>query len=173
MIAHIITGLSGSGKTTVSNIISEKEDSLIINTDKVREKIFENIDCKKNTFTQDQLGQVYKTIEILAFYLFSSNPKVKHIIFEGAFRNEQQRESIINIAKKLSIQISIIHVTAKDDIIKKRITDRFNSGLQAADFDSYLRLKKIYEKPMKCYSIDNSYNIDLLKNNIDNYLDSL
>lgn len=28
-------------------------------------------------------------------------------------------------------------------------------------------------KTTKCYFIDNLYNIDLLKNNIDNYLDSL
>lgn len=175
MNIHIITGLPGSGKTSISRLIAEKEDSLIVNTDELRDKLFgcASDSTASGDFTQDQLDLIYKVTEVTTHYLLLSKPGVKHLVFEGTFRLKAQRQGIVDIARKLSSNANVLYVYAEDEIVKMRITNRFNNGVQKADFNTYLSVENAYETPQSAFEIDNSGDENSLNILIDNYLSIL
>ncbi len=109
-------------------------------------------------------------MSVLTKYLMLSKSKLEHIVFEGTFRKKLQRNEIVEIAKSNGAEVSIVYVKAKDEILKERITARYNRGEQAATYETHLKVKKSYEIPDNAYMVDNSSTFQELENSIDLYI---
>jgi predicted kinase len=173
-IVHIVTGLPGSGKSEVVRIMEDKTNALIVNTDEIRNKMFPTVGTSANRdFTDKELKIVYLCLPILVSYLIRAVTQA-HIVFDGTFRFESQRQSIIDEVHQLGHQVYIWYVKADAEIIKQRITCRHEAGRQHADFGTYLAVKRLYEIPTNPWAtVDNSYTIPELRSKVTSYLERL
>ncbi len=170
---HIVTGLPGGGKSEVTKYLANKLGAIVINTDELRDKLFptEGRD-EVGDFTPEQLGQVYSSLRPVAFYIVKANPK-KHFIMEGTFRLNSQRQNVIDEMKKLKHPYSVILVEVDEEEAKRRIQERFDSGRSESTVVSYLKIKKIYEKPRNAYVVNNSGSLKDLYKKLSEYIGSL
>lgn len=167
---HIVTGLPGSGKTSVSKILEKKLDAIVINTDEICGILFpDRTVTVDGDFTDEQLTLIYKFIPVIATFLVRVMP-LKHIIFDGSFRLDSQRVALINAMKVINCSVSIMLVKANESAIKERISKRYNTGLQLARYETYKAVEKQYETPSQAWVIDNSGAIGDLESHVQEYI---
>lgn len=169
---YVVTGLPGTGKTEVSQILNELLGGSYINTDDIRNDIF----LKKPSINSIKIGQqfevVYKVLPIIVNSILLQNLG-SNIILDGTFRFRWQRDSIIEIGEEKNIPVAIIKVVySKDEVIKKRMELRKAHG-HHADFQTYLSAIKEYEDPDLFYPITNKGSIADLKIEVKSFLSKL
>lgn len=166
-----ITGLAGSGKTTVANILENKLKALNykvlhITTDSVRENLFKGeINDLSQDFSDDELKRSYNGLYFLCEEILKQNPETI-IITDGTYRKTAQRLLLEVIAEKQSSKVVFIKVEVDANTAKSRLNERFKNGGLGGFVDP-----KDYEEPV---------NINLLKikndsnlNNLDKQIDQL
>jgi len=134
---YLIRGLPGTGKTTISKILSEILNIEILSTDKIRRSISFN----GNLYSKENKEQVYRKLEeLLLESLNERNPK----ILDGTFSKVTQVERIYNLCKTQKYGLKIIECFCSEETIKKRLITRTDS-LSDADYDVYEKIKEEYE----------------------------
>lgn len=173
-----ITGLPGSGKSTVSKFLKEHfENNCVLvrhyTTDWMREKLYPELrhdDVKfDRDFTHDELARSYNGIFMLFDELLRVN---KHlvIITDGTYRKRSQRDFLAKIAKRHGVQFYLILVLVKNKNIhikrlNKRKQKRSGSGLEA--FESAVKAYEYPSKEEKAISIFNDENLNTLRKTVD------
>ncbi len=171
-LIHIVTGLPGSGKTKVAKIIARSVNGLLINTDDVRNILFARDGFTGAfDFTPNQLEVIYKVLPVVMTYVTEVAPS-KDIVFDGTFRLNEQRETVRRAANKLNREVSVVVVSADERDIKDRIDHRHTAEGHQATFETYLKVRGVYEIPIDAWAIDNSGKLADLAQKVYVYLQS-
>ena len=169
----IITGLTGSGKTEAANIISNKCSSIIVNTDKVREIIFDGVKADKSgDFTDEHLKYVYRSLPAILYYTKIFNGS-RCVVFDGSFRLRKQRCRLRNMSKMICDEVVTMKIVATPSIVKKRLKKRKEREGQSGVYNTYLKVKSEYEEPDQALEISNEGTLSELEDKLINKLRQL
>jgi predicted kinase len=132
----IICGLPGTGKTFLSNKLSQYVNATVLSTDKLRKELF-----GKPTYTAWERALIYDVLFLLAKYLHSSGI---NCILDGTFNMEKSRSEVKELLNLTNDQIHIIECICPEDMIITRLLLR-KDDYSDANVSIYLKMKKIYE----------------------------
>ena len=149
-------GLSGSGKSSLSRLLSEWFYARVISTDEIRQNLYGSAD-KSIKYSADANIKVYENLLNEGIEEFE---KGGNVIFDAAFLKRSHREKIISSFNKKDCIFIFVYskiYDEKEEIILKRLADRFggadagNAGgltdYSEADPAVYFNQKKYFEEP--------------------------
>lgn len=160
-------GLSGSGKSSLSRLLSEWFYARIVSTDVIRRNLFGGAD-KSVKYSADANAKVYETMLEEGLKEFENCGRQGNgggVIFDATFLKRAHREKIINAFNKkdcifIFVYSKIYDEKEKEEIILKRLADRFGVGganadsaadglndYSEADAAVYFNQKKYFEEP--------------------------
>lgn len=124
----IMSGVSASGKSTVSQKLLDVTGAIRIRSDIERKRLF-NILLSDHAATGIDAGiytgqasqQTYARLIELAEAVINSGYSV---IVDAAFLKHLQRERFSMLARRLGVPYIIVEVTASDEILRQRISER-------------------------------------------------
>lgn len=136
----LITGLPGTGKSTVANHLSKRINASVLRTDEIRKRLF-----VKPKYTDEEKEIVYKSLFLIAEKLL----KVKsNVVIDGTFYKRSLRHRIYRTAASTRSRLIIVECVASVDAIERRMRRRKNrkkKGLSDADYGVYKKIKREYE----------------------------
>ena len=139
-LSLIIThGVSGSGKTTISQKALEKQGLIRIRSDVERKRMYdlkasENSKSAINSgiYSKDASLKTYQKLEKLAKLILKSGYSV---IVDATFLNQADRNLFLELSKELSVKFVIIDLVADKAILEKRIIQRSTDQNNASEAD--------------------------------------
>ena len=120
----IVTGLPGSGKTTLSKKLSKKLGLPIINKDAMKELLFDSLGWKDREWSK-KLGMA--TFGLLYYIMEAQMMAGKPFIVESNFKHEFDSKKFLALKKKYSFFPIQIVCETKGEIIFQRFKKRFES----------------------------------------------
>lgn len=132
----LITGLTGTGKTTIAKKLAPLIDAVVLSSDKIRKEII-----RKPTYTRREKELVYDVMSLLAKYLHEVG---KNCILDATFFKENLRQAILKKTGAAKSQIQIIECICPEDVILERLRNR-KDRYSDADIAVYFKIKKAYE----------------------------
>ncbi len=170
----IMHGLSGSGKTRVSDELVGLLPAIRIRSDIERKRMFgieESTSSHSGTgtgiYTDESSRAVYARLVECARPMLESGHT---IILDAAFLRDWQRNAALQLAHDLDIPAVIVAVDAPIPVLRERISKRAQSGLNASEANlAVLEHQLISRDPFSeqenrfILSCDNSSNIDAEK----------
>lgn len=109
---YLFVGYPGAGKTTISELISEKTGAVHLWADKERLSMFD-----QPTHTEAESTQLYNKLNSITEQLLNSG---KSVIFDTNFNHFQDRQILRELADKCGAETVLIWVQTPKDIAKKR-----------------------------------------------------
>ncbi|KYC50671.1 MAG: L-seryl-tRNA(Sec) kinase [Candidatus Methanofastidiosum methylothiophilum] len=148
----VITGLPGSGKTTIADALSKEIDAVVLSTDKIRKSMFKN-----PIYNEEDKRIIYNELFSQGKNLLSAG---RSVILDGTFYTRALRERAKEIANATNEKIFFVYCETPESILKERITKR-KDKYSDADFSVYLKIKEIFEDfEEEVISIDTSKNLN-------------
>lgn len=135
----LIGGVLASGKSTYSQIIKEKYNLNVINKDRLKEILGDNI----HVSTREENLKLSKASFDIMKYLLISNEDT--IVLESNFKNSELVE-LKNLLYELDYKVLSLVFDAKDEILHERFLKRLNSNRhyvhKSQDFTNIIDFKK-------------------------------
>ncbi|KYC51738.1 MAG: L-seryl-tRNA(Sec) kinase [Candidatus Methanofastidiosum methylothiophilum] len=158
----VVTGLPGTGKTTIAESLAKEIDAVVFSTDKIRKMIFE-----KPVYNEEDKRIVYDELFSLTGKYLASR---KNVILDGTFYTKALRQSAKEVGKTFSENVYFVYCETPEELLKERI-DKRKDKFSDADYSVYLKMKKIFEEfEDDVIIIDTSNpvntNIDIIKTRI-------
>lgn len=135
----IMSGLPGTGKTTVAKSLSPLLDAVILSSDKIRKELFE-----KPTYKREEREIVYKIMILVAKYLLNAG---KNCILDATFNKEEFRNQVMEKTQCPAKEFFIVECICPEELAISRIQSR-KDDYSDADLTVYKNMKEIYE-PVK------------------------
>ncbi len=133
----VITGLPGTGKTTIAEALAEELDAIVFSTDKIRKMIF-----KKPIYNEMDKKIVYNELFLQARSYLSRG---KNVILDGTFYSIELRENAKDVGRSLSNSVFFVYCSTPEELLKERLNMR-KDKYSDADYNVYLKMKKIFEE---------------------------
>ena len=124
-------GLSGSGKTTNTRLLTGKFNAIQLRSDVERKRIFAHAD-NEDIYTSQANDQTYARLQELATIILDLGYSV---IIDAAHLQSQRRQQFITLAEKQHVPWLIMSYKASPDILRKRIKQRLKDQQDASDAD--------------------------------------
>jgi len=132
----IITGLPGSGKTTIADSLSKEINAVVLSTDKIRKNLF-----KDPIYNEDDKRIVYNELFFQTKKYLASG---KNVILDGTFYSKSLRNMAKQVGESVGEKIIFFYCETPEHILKERITNR-KDKFSDADFSVYLKIKEVFE----------------------------
>jgi uncharacterized protein len=149
-IIFLITGLSGTGKSTVARKIAVDYHATLINTDIVRKETA-GIDRYEQHHDQFNTGlydpkRVDETYEQVMQHASRSLKKKESVVLDATFQKKKYREMASHLASKHQAKPVIIQCVCPDAIVKKRLDERVKKkSVSDGRWEIYLLQKTTFE----------------------------
>lgn len=131
----IITGLPGTGKSTLARALADSIGSRHLNTDVIRGEL-----GMRGQYDAKSKEAVYEELLKRAGELLEEGQSV---IIDGTFYKKNLRNRFLELARRRQKSIRWIELRASEETIRQRVReDRPDSE---ADFEVYKKIKAIYE----------------------------
>jgi uncharacterized protein len=120
----VLSGLSGSGKSTVGKQIAGSIGGIQLRSDAVRKHLAGIPLLSKgdsSIYTPEMTAQTYQQVLSLAEKLIIQGFTV---ILDAKYDRQSLRGDVIDLAHRLGIQLDIIHCTAPEQVLIDRLTQR-------------------------------------------------
>jgi len=143
----ITHGVSGSGKTTVSQKLLESHALIRLRSDIERKRLF-NIGANDSSrslpdsgiYTADASRKTYLQLQKFAKLLIEQNYSV---IVDATFLDSEFRQMFQELAMELSVKYSIIDLEADKKTLEQRLIDRNQSSNNASEADLNILEKQL------------------------------
>ena len=135
----ITHGASGSGKTTVSQQILEKDGAIRIRSDIERKRLY-NLEATESSksglgegiYSKEASAKTYMQLEKFARMIVSAGFSV---IVDATFLQREDRQPFQELARDLSVGYFIIELEADEAELKKRVQKRLSEQENASEAD--------------------------------------
>ena len=147
----LLCGLTGSGKTTLAEQLSERLNLPVFSSDAIRKSVVArpghentsmNVEIHHQSVTEKTYGKIVREAEkqILGG---------RGAILDATFAQRANREKVSRMAAKHNVPVFLIHCSATDAIIKERLARRVSAGLDLSDgqWEAYIAQKSACEPP--------------------------
>jgi predicted kinase len=131
----MVMGLPGSGKSYFAKKLATKIRAEYLGSDELRKEL-----GLMGSYQLDNKLSVYEEMFNRAKKIHKSG---NSLVLDGTFYLQQVRDLFIFLAKTLSWQLFIIHVTASEELIAKRLSKPRTDS--EADMDVHMRIKSEFE----------------------------
>ncbi|NRB51845.1 MAG: AAA family ATPase [Saprospiraceae bacterium] len=131
----IITGLPGTGKTTVATALSERLSAAHFNTDMLRTAL-----GLRGQYDQETKAQVYSILLARAKDAIRDG---KTVVIDGTFYQAKLRARFEQLANAEGVPVHWIELSADTEVIRKRVSKQ--RAYSEADFEVYQKIKESYE----------------------------
>lgn len=135
----ITMGLSGSGKTTVTDHLLETSNTIRIRSDVERKRMYglglleASDDETKSRMYSDQSAQAaYQRLEELATTAIQAGYPV---VVDATFLKHEQRQQFSRLADNLGVPFTIIHCRASEGVLRERVRRRQADRRDASEAD--------------------------------------
>jgi predicted kinase len=177
----IITGMIGTGKTTVANALAKKLNMEVISSDPVRKELagINPYERKRNDFGQGIYSEeisdkVYSIITQMARSLLIQG---KGVVLDATFSKERWRREAISMAKELGIPFILVLVTAPPEIVRERLKAREKQRVVSdGRWEIYLKHQKGFQVPREggpLVILDTRENLNSLVKRVEEVLNGL
>ncbi|WP_454063686.1 bifunctional aminoglycoside phosphotransferase/ATP-binding protein [Candidatus Nitrospira salsa] len=136
LITH---GLSGSGKTTVSQALLESLGAIRIRSDIERKRLLGIPETRKTdkqhtskVYSKDSTQATYTQLAMLARNILQSGLPV---IVDATFLKRAHRDTFAKLAKELQVPFVILDIHAPEAILRQRVISRLKAGRDASEAD--------------------------------------
>ncbi|WP_447969977.1 bifunctional aminoglycoside phosphotransferase/ATP-binding protein [Nitrospira sp. M1] len=149
----IIThGLSGSGKTTVSQALLESLSAIRIRSDIERKRLLglsqsTRTDAQQtdSVYSEASTQSTYAQLEMLARSALESGYSV---IVDATFLKQTYRAPFAALAKEIHVPFFILDIRAPEAILRQRIEERLHKGHDASEADcAVLEQQLLHDEP--------------------------
>jgi hypothetical protein len=146
----VVSGLTGTGKSTVAQKLAVDYSAQQINTDAVRKQHagiekFERHHDQFNTglYSPDKIDETYKqVVQLGASYL----KKKKNVVLDATFQKKKYRDMVRSIATKHHAVLVMIHCACPDTVVKQRLEQRLKEkSVSDGRWEIYLEQQKTFE----------------------------
>ena len=156
-------GLPGTGKSHFASKLSEEVPFLIMETDRLRKVI---VPHPKYT-TQEHRRVFNSCYQLIVYYLVNGYS----VLFDATNLNEDFRSHIYDISAPTAAPLAIVHVTAPQNTVRRRLKERkanrYSNTYSDAGWLIYTRMVPV-EEPVQRehYAVDSSQNIQPILNQV-------
>ena len=149
-VVFMITGLTGTGKSTLALKLAVDYHAQNINTDIIRKELaginkYERHHDKIDTglYAPDKIDFTYdKVIEKAKFYLKQD----KNVVLDATFQKKKYRDLVREIASKCNAYIVTIKCNCPDEIVKKWLSERLKKkSVSDGRWEIYQNQKNTFE----------------------------
>ena len=168
----ITRGLSGSGKTTVSQGLVEVRGAVRVRSDVERKRLFSiasqnkaDLGMNQGMYDVESTQRTYAYLEERAEAILRAGYSV---IVDATFLNREHRDSFRQLASSLNVSVRILDVCAEAHILRERIARRAQAGNDASDanlavLENQLRAYRPLDPDERCdaISVDGGAGLDL------------
>jgi len=135
----LVTGLPGSGKSTVARLLAKQLDAHILNSDVIRRELYPIA----RTYSSQETQQVIRETERRARELLQAGGTV---ILDALFTKQRPREEYRELAQEIGAPFHIVYVVAPEEKTRERLELRAQLGdASEATFEYYLNRKPHFE----------------------------
>jgi len=131
-----VSGLPGTGKTTVARAVADCADADLLRTDAVRAELFDAPE-----YTEAETRAVYEALfERARERLADGRP----VVLDATFRRAAHRERAAELAAASGVPFELVWVRCPEPVVRERIAAR-EGDASDADFAVYRRLRESFE----------------------------
>jgi predicted kinase len=168
------SGVSGSGKSTVAQMLVESLGAIRIRSDVERKRLFGLAATARPDLTQAaQLygsaatRRTYARLDALAGTLLDAG---QHTIVDAAFLRRDERERLRAVAAAHGARFTLIECHAPDEVLRERVRRRLRTDNDASDADlSVLAMQLQRREPAgddeRPCRLDTNVDLDTLRRN--------
>lgn len=124
MVCIVVTGPSGTGKTTFAQILATSTGWRVVSKDQIKEEYFALDDCPSREASKE-IG--YKALATIARHIHEASVSGAHLIVEGNLRTSWL-EKTCRVPSSSSQRFVQVQLSASGEILTSRILARANSG---------------------------------------------
>lgn len=135
----ITHGLSGSGKTTVTQSLLETVNLYRVRSDVERKRLYglkpearSGAGTGEGMYSLEVGGRTYRRLEELARGIIQTGFPV---IVDAAFLKRRERAAFHVLAQELSVPFVILEVSAPENLLRERVQQRMQRGQDASEAD--------------------------------------
>lgn len=157
----LVSGLPGTGKTHFSKKLSKRLPFVILESDVLRRVLNPNPNHNK-----PESARLFTAIHLLCERLLQEGYS---LIIDATNLTEKHRRHFYDIADRLGIKLTIVYLTATEQVVKERLDKRAKDGDTHSDagWKVYLRMRKSVDKiKRKHYSVDTSLDYENIPDEI-------
>ena len=133
----LMHGVSGSGKTHISTEILQRLGGIRLRTDVERKRMIGLAPDARPTREQEAALYGPKGIERVYDWLLQQTEALlrqgRRVIVDGTFLTRERRRPFQALARKLEVPGAVVVCTADPDILRRRLTARTQSDVDASD----------------------------------------
>jgi predicted kinase len=167
----LVTGLTGSGKSTLSRELARRLRMPVINSDVVRKELAGESARKMVPFAADIYtpAMTEKTYDRMADLAAEQVLTGAGAIVDATFSTKANRKKFLKLAEQLNLPLVVIHCFTTEQTTRTRLAQRLADGTDISDgrWEIYVRQKETYEPleeipPAWGLELDTEGNIDEL-----------
>ncbi|HEX2226890.1 MAG TPA: AAA family ATPase, partial [Candidatus Binatia bacterium] len=146
----LLSGLTGSGKSTIARELAARIKLPVVNSDTVRKELAgisgaNPVAFGEGIYSEAMTEKTYARMTELA----EQNVRTgEGALLDATFSRKKDREKVIKLAQRLKVPLLSVHCFAPEETTKKRLLQRIREAKDVSDgrWDIYLRQKEIYER---------------------------
>lgn len=142
----LVGGLPGTGKSKLANGLAQEAGFRVIRSDVVRKELVGiRTECRsefgEGIYTADWTKRTYEECLCRADELLFQGERV---LVDANFREEQQRQAFLNLAKRWNVPATFVLCEADREIVRQRLASRSNDASDA-DWSVYEKAARAWE----------------------------
>jgi predicted kinase len=173
----LITGLSGTGKTSIARAVAGELGLRVVSADAIRKSIFpaadQSVPYGEGPYGPEANRITYETMIDAGRSLLHQTGGA---VLDATFRKSADRELASKIAARAGASLRIIECRLDPDLVRLRLDRRTarNEALSDATWATYLRQRREVDPgagpPGHCLNVDNSHAISLTSHAVTDWL---
>ena len=157
----MMCGLTGSGKSYLTDALKKELNAVILNSDIIRkksagmslhEKDLSNFG--KGIYSEEMTIKIYNEIKKLAYEFLREG---KNTILDATYLLEKYRNDVKKYMKRLGIKPIVVYIDADDSTVLEHFKNREQEkSVSDGRYEIYKEQKKIFEKPKECIRVNSN-----------------